>query len=609
MGRIRFWGALVVAAGALSATAEAQTVFDAAGRGDLAAVRALVSADSALVAARDQMQNTPLHFAARAGNGDLVTLLLERGADVNAANYQQATPLHWAALRSQHGVVELLLRRGARVDPRENYGRTPLLLVARETGNLEMARRLLDAGADVNARDRAGTTPLELAAWRGFGDVVNLVLDRGASAPDDPGASGRMLMMAAERGLDRLFRILVERAADLNLRNDNGGTLLHSAAAGGSAEIVGLLVGRGLEVNARDRYGRTPLHYAAENGRTEAVRLLLERGAQLDVRSLAGVSPLNAAEAFERTDAARPLIERGASRTPVAFPVLRGPYFGQQSPGRVPVLFAPDIVSTHTFQHGTVVFSPDGNEAFWSSALPVVDPGYSYGMIVTSRVENGRWTPPRMAPFSRQRVGDDVPFFHPDGSKLFFISRRDGGGESIWWVDRTQGGWSEPRRIEGGPNTKGMHWQFSVAADGSIYFNSADPGGAGRGDLYVSRFANGRYQDPVSVGAPVNSQYDEAAPFIAPDQSYLLFMRSGGPGGVGFIDLYVSFRNADGTWSAPRNLGPGVNSEEGDICPIVSPDGRYLFFNSSRGGNDDNFWVDAAVIEDLRREGRARSHE
>ena len=455
MGRIRFWGAVVVVSGALCASAEAQTIFEAAGRGDLAAVRALVAADSALVAARDQLRNTPLHIAARAGNAEVVSLLLARGADVHAANYQQETPLHWASLRNQHGVVELLLRHGASVDPRESYGRTPLLLVARETGNLEMARRLLDAGADVNAGDRFGSTPLELAAWRGFRDVVDLFLDRGATVPTAPEAAAGMLSMAAERGLERLFRILSGRVAVP--AGDGGGTMLRAAAAGGSAEIVGILVGRGLDVNARDGYGRTALHYAAENGRTEVVRLLLDRGAQPNIRSLAGVSPLNAAEEFERAEAASLLAERGASREPVAFPVLRGPYLGQPAPGRARTPFALDIVSTHTFQHGTVAFSPDGNEAFWPSALPVVDPGYSYGMIVTSRIEDGRWTPPRLAPFSRLRVGDDVPFFHPDGSKLFFISRRDGGRENIWWVERTAGGWSEPRRIEGGPNTKGMH--------------------------------------------------------------------------------------------------------------------------------------------------------
>ncbi len=502
-------------------------------------------------------------------------------------------------IHNQRDAAAMLLRHGAAIEGRDRYGRTPLLLVARETGNAAMARMLLDAGALVDARDRFQSTPLELASWRGFGDVVNLLLDRGARVPEEPEGRAFYVRQATENGLDRLFDVASGPGLDLAMRNDNGGSLLHSAAAGGSAHITGLLIARGLRIDEQDRYGRTPLHYAAENGRTDAVRMLLERGARTDVRSLAGVSPLNSAEAYRRTDVARLLVERGADRGPVAFPELRGPYLGQKppAPGSGPVLFAPDIVSTHAFQHGTVVFSPDGKEAYWSTSLPQVGPGYVEGMILTSRVVDGRWTAPVRASFSRLGAGDDVPFFKPDGSRLFFLSTRDSTGERIWWVDRTAAGWSEPRRIEGGPNTMDTHWEFSVAPDGSIYFQSGDPGGLGRGDLYVARLAGGTYQPPQNLGAPVNSDLDESAPFIAPDGSYLLFMRLGDRQ----VDLYVSFRNPDGTWAAPRNMGPRVNTDAHEICPIVTPDGRYLFFNSARSGNDDNYWMDAGVIEELRR--------
>lgn len=596
-------GAVLVTAMLFSGGARAQTIHEAARAGDAEVLRALIRSDPTAVGSRDEAENTALHFAARGGHADAVRLLLASGAEVNGVNYEGEAALHWAVLRDRLEVAELLLAHGAGTEVRESYGRTPLLLVARETGSVKMARRLLDGGADVNARDRFGATPLDLAAWRGFRELVDLFLDRGARAPADAQAAEEMLRQATDRGLERLFQVVVERDVDLSMRNENGGTLLHSAAAGGSAVITRILLDRGGDVNERDRYGRTPLHYAAEFGRTDVVQLLLEQGADPDVRSLAGFSPLNAAEAYGRTGAVRQLVESGASRERVAFPSLSGPWLGQPVPGREPVLFAPDIVSTHTFMHGTIAFSPDGTEAFWSSGLPVTEPGYSYGLILTSRLENGRWTLPAQATFSRPRIGDDVPFFHPDGSKLFFISSRDGDGERIWWVDRTVDGWSEPHRIEGGPNSKGTHWQFSVAADGSIYFNSGDPGGVGAGDLYVSRYVDGVYAEPVPLGTPVNSEIDESSPFIAPDQSYLLFVRVGATDAIGRVDLYVSFRNADGTWTTPRNMGSPVNTPSQEICPMVSPDGRYLFFNSYRSGNADNYWMDASVIEELRRGG------
>lgn len=596
-------GALLMVAVLVAGCARARSVHEAASSGDLSALRAFLARDSSAVGQRDEAENTPLHYAARAGHADAVRLLLASGAAVDAANYEGETALHWAVLRNRDEVVAVLLDGGAGTEARESYGRTPLLLVARETGDLEMARRLLDAGADVNGRDRFDATPLDLAAWRGFRELVDLFLDRGAEVPRGGAAAVELLREATDRGLDRLFGLVVEGGVDLDMRNDNGGTLLHSAAAGGSATIARMLLDRGVAVSERDRYGRTALHYAAENGRTEVVRLLLERGADADVRSVAGYSPLNAAEAYERKDAARLLVEHGATREPVAFPVLSGPWFGQAAPGPDPVLFAPDIVSTPMFMHGTIAFSPDGTEAFWSAALPEVEPGYSYSRIVTAKLEDGRWTEPVQAPFSRERIGDDVPFFHPDGSKLFFISARDGHGEHIWWVDRTADGWSEPHRIEGGPNSKDTHWQFSVAVNGSIYFNSGDPGGAGAGDLYVSRLVDGRYAEPVSLGPPVNSEIDESSPFIAPDESYLIFVRVGAEDAIGRVDLYISFRNADGTWTTPRNMGPGVNTPSQEICPMVSADGRYLFFNSYRNGNADNYWMDAGVIDELRRGG------
>jgi Tol biopolymer transport system component len=91
-------------------------------------------------------------------------------------------------------------------------------------------------------------------------------------------------------------------------------------------------------------------------------------------------------------------------------------------------------------------------------------------------------------------------------------------------------------------------------------------------------------------------------PFIAPDESYLIFARARHSENLGYIDLWISFRDESGGWTVPVNLGQPVNTRANEICPIVSPDGKYLFFNSSRRGNDDNYWVEASFIEDLRQE-------
>jgi hypothetical protein len=93
--------------------------------------------------------------------------------------------------------------------------------------------------------------------------------------------------------------------------------------------------------------------------------------------------------------------------------------------------------------------------------------------------------------------------------------------------------------------------------------------------------------------------------FVAPDESYVVFA-SGGRGGFGQGDLFVSFRHPDGAWGQPVNLGETVNTEHTEFCPMATPDGRYLFFSRRWGATwneataGDVFWVDARILDRFR---------
>ena len=152
---------------------------------------------------------------------------------------------------------------------------------------------------------------------------------------------------------------------------------------------------------------------------------------------------------------------------------------------------------------------------------------------------------------------------------------------------------SEPEFVVGGPNTVDLHWQFSVAADGSLYT-------PGEGNLYVSRFEDGAWQAPERLPEAVNSEAEEFGPYVTPAEDLLLFVRTGHPDNVGFLDLWASFREPGGEWSEAVHLPGQISTRAHEICPVLSPDGRFLFFNSSRAGNDDNYWVDAGFLEGLR---------
>lgn len=261
--------------------------------------------------------------------------------------------------------------------------------------------------------------------------------------------------------------------------------------------------------------------------------------------------------------------------------VSQHPYVASR-PLPEPSLFAEGVVSTGD-DESHPAFTPDGRTIFFLKNTPLFD----FWTIVMSRFKGGRWSVPDVAPFSG-KYSDADPFITTDGSRFFFISTRPVGAETkkndtdIWMLDRTPAGWSEPHHVGLIVNSDKPEWFPTIASNGNIYFGSSRPGGKGATDLYRCRLIDGKYAEPENLGAPINTLADEVEPFIAADESFLIFAAAGRPGGLGAFDLYVSFQR-NGRWTEPRNFGAPINSEAWDFSPTVSPDGRYFFFTSSRG--------------------------
>jgi ankyrin repeat protein len=581
---------------ALTPGARSQEVFDLLRKGDVAAVKALIEKTPQLVEARDPQGMTPLHYAAYGRSPDLVNFLIDRGAKPEAKDAQAHTPLHVAAMNDGAEIAAALLERGGVLEARDDYGRTALVLCARERGQLATASVLIGAGADVNAVDKFGDGALSLAAWRGKAEFVDLLLNKGALVPEKGEKWKGLLQTAASQGLTSLFRRLTQAGQDLKAAAGEG--LLRAAAEGGSAEIVGLLLGRGFDSGEPDRFGWLPLHYAARDGRVDAVRILIEKGAPLDARTVMGQTAYNVALERHMEAAAALLAEKGADKGGIRFPILEGDYLGQKPPADRPELFAPGIVSSIWGLHSAAVFSPDGNEVYWAPMMTFPGEVYSRGGLLMMTRIGGRWTPPAWAPFSGPNGDDDVPFFSPDGKRLYFISRRPlpgeerRGNERIWYVDRTADGWSGPKPLDSNVNSTDMHWAFSLDRDKTIYFAGRSPDSLGMSDIYMARFKDGSYERPVNLGEPVNSGGIEDSPFVAADGSYLLFSRQ--------FDIWLSFRKADGAWSDPLKLGPEINSPSIEVCPRVTDDGKFIFFLSQRGGESHVYWVSAKVLDELK---------
>jgi hypothetical protein len=115
--------------------------------------------------------------------------------------------------------------------------------------------------------------------------------------------------------------------------------------------------------------------------------------------------------------------------------------------------------------------------------------------------------------------------------------------------------------------------------------------------VVVYPWTGDRYGAPQRLGGGVNSPAVADHAYIAPDESYILFdspVRPGGQGGYG--DFYVCFKKSNGAWGEALNLGDDVNTPTTNFGPMVTPDGKYIFYCTRR----DIYWVSAGVIEKIR---------
>jgi Tol biopolymer transport system component len=288
-------------------------------------------------------------------------------------------------------------------------------------------------------------------------------------------------------------------------------------------------------------------------------------------------------------------------------PKLKGAYLGQKPPGMEAVLFAEGIVSTDSIEHSAPAFSPDGRLVLWTKIYKG-KPAF----LVEMKNEKGRWSQPARPSFASPDADDFYPAFSYDGKKLFFSSRRplpSGYPKNedmwIWVVERKWNGWGTPVPLDSNI-MKGFEYAHSVSKRGTIFFSSRRPGTRAF-DIFSAKWINNKYQEPKLLNDAINTVGYEDGPFIAPDESYLIFESQRAESVEGSIDLFISFKQKDGNWGKPKNMGPRINTKYAERFAMLSPDGKYLFFGSNRRQLTDNlyfdiYWIDARVINELKQD-------
>ncbi|MFH2048987.1 MAG: hypothetical protein ABIJ12_06045 [bacterium] len=286
-----------------------------------------------------------------------------------------------------------------------------------------------------------------------------------------------------------------------------------------------------------------------------------------------------------------PLLAQQDTNDSLNFPTLTGAYFGQQPPGYTPELFAPVVLVKPKQAHSNIVFSKDGTNAYWC-----------YNGIWFSKIDNGRWGKPIKVPFSKEEFSDDAPFLSPDGKRLFFSSKRPmsesdkSRKENIWVVEIEDDSWSDARLLPPVVNNMYQHWQVSVDSEGTLYFGHKLSDNSDK-DIYYSRFEQGEYQTPEKLDDMINSEYNEINPYISPQGDYLIFTRLADKQD---ISLFISFRLKNDSWSQSVNLKKYLQFRHIANCPIVSQDGKYLFFLDAYEGEYQRFWINAEFLDSVK---------
>ena len=232
---------------------------------------------------------TPLMFAADKGHKEVVALLLDRGANINAASEGNFlyTALMIAAGRGYSEIVNLLLARGADVNASNSIGHTALTIAA-GLGHKEIVPLLLKNGAYISQ----GKSALIYAAEEGNKEVVQLLIELGANVNAQCNWTWNALIGAAIHGHSEIVLVLLEKGAIINAQTDNGSTVLLLAAQHGQREVVALLLDKGADINHENHDNSTALLEATKSGHTDIVALLLEKGSDVNTQNYLGDTAL-----------------------------------------------------------------------------------------------------------------------------------------------------------------------------------------------------------------------------------------------------------------------------------------------------------------------------
>ena len=261
---------------------------------------------------------TPLMTACEYGHVNAVCVLIEHGANVNLQDQGGLTAVHYAVRGSQAcEILSCLMENGGDVDAKTFDDCTPLMIAA-QRGDTEVATFLIEHGANVGLSDKTGATALchALSCLGNFCEVMSCLIENGADI--NACTSYNPLMMACENNQLNAVTFLIEHGAIVNLQDKKGQTALHHAIQANSGfhepyEVLDCLIQNGADVNTQSNEGRTPLMKAIGLSKVNIATFLIKQGANLDLQDKDGDTALHYAVCTLSPEITDSILTLGAS--------------------------------------------------------------------------------------------------------------------------------------------------------------------------------------------------------------------------------------------------------------------------------------------------------
>ena len=271
-----------------------------------------------------------------------------------------------------------------------------------------------------------------------------------------------------------------------------------------------------------------------------------------------------------------------------------------------------EAINSTFYDYGAQI-SANGDTIFFSSKrkgnIGEIDNDGQYKSDIYFIVKkNGKWSDAIPLRIANSEANDNFCCLSANGKILLFSSDRESNLYNIYYcVKSANNEWSEPVKLDNNINSKGNETNAWLCNNGNkLFFVSDRKGGYGGRDIYMSeKSIDGSWGKAVNLGGTINSPYDEKSPYVTEDGKNLYFSSRGYKTMGGFDVFYSKFENNH--WTEPVNIGSPINTSYDDEYFNISNDGNTILYSSAKKGFDGT--TDIFIVKNFNIDSTAKVTE